>query len=211
MTPNITITRDRIRNHFHYFWWQYALLIALAIFGWNLLYTTTRYRAPAHLKMDWFYEGSIVADTQQKADALMADLTAQLFPDMEEVGFTVVGLDENYGSMQIMVWMAAGEGDLYMLAQDSFPQYAQGGSMLDLTPWVEDGTLNVEGLELKRGYVRDEDTGERYLCGIPAGHLTGLNEYGIFPENTYLSVLSNGGNTDNTIKLMSWLLENMRE
>ena len=37
-------TRERIRTHFQYAWWQYVLLVCLAVFGWNLLYTTTRYR-----------------------------------------------------------------------------------------------------------------------------------------------------------------------
>lgn len=210
MTPNLTITREKVRNHFHYFWWQYLLLIALAIFGWNLLYTTTRYRPPAEKKVEWFYEGPMAAQTQQKADQLLAELTPQLFPDMEKVSFTVVGLDENYGPMQIMVWMAAGEGDLYMLAEDSFESYAAGGSMIDLTPYVEDGTLNVEGIDLKKGYVKDEETGKKILAGIPADQLTGLEAYEIFPEGTYLSLLSNGGNTDNTLRLLAWLLENMK-
>ena len=50
----LPITRERIRTHFHYGWWQYALLIGLAIFGWNLLYTTTRYRSPEALKVEWY-------------------------------------------------------------------------------------------------------------------------------------------------------------
>jgi len=210
MTPHLTITREKVRNHFHYFWWQYLLLIVLAFFGWNLLYTTTRYRPPAEKKVEWFYEGPMAAQTQQKADQLLAELTPQLFPDMEKVSFTVVGLDENYGPMQIMVWMAAGEGDLYMLAEDSFERYAAGGSMIDLTPYVEDGTLNVDGIDLKKGYAKDEETGKKILAGIPADQLTGLEQYDIFPEGTYLSVLVNGGNTDNTIHLLAWLLENMK-
>jgi len=210
MTPHFPITRDRIRHHFHYFWWQYVLLIVLAVFGWNILYTVTHYRSPAHLKVEWFYEGPMAAQTQQQADALLAELTPELFPEMEEVRFTVIGLDKNYGAMQIMVWMTAGEGDLYMLKEDSFRQYAQGGSMIDLQPYVDDGTLNVEGIELKKGFIRDEETGHKILAGIPAGHLKGLEGHAIFPEGTFLSVLAGGGNVDNTVKLLAWLLENMK-
>ena len=210
MTPHFPITRDRIRHHFHYFWWQYVLLIILAVFGWNILFTVTHYRSPASRKVEWFYEGPMAVNTQQNADKLLAELTPELFPDMEEVRFTVLGLDPNYGAMQIMVWMTAGEGDLYMLKEDSFRQYAQGGSMIDLQPYVDDGTLNVEGIELKKGYIRDEDTNQKYLVGIPASHLKGLEGYEIFPEGTFLSVLAGGGNIDNTVKLLAWLLENMR-
>ena len=53
----LPITRERIRTHFHYAWWQYVLLVCLAIFGWNLLYTTTRYRSPESLKVEWYCQG----------------------------------------------------------------------------------------------------------------------------------------------------------
>lgn len=211
MTPKFPITRNRIRNHFQYFWWQYALLAGLAIFGWNLLFTTTRYRPPEALKVEWYYEGPMTAATQENADALLAELTPQLFPTMEEVTFTSVGMDDTYGAMQIMVWMAAGQGDLYMLTQDTFKSYATQGSMVDLQPYVDDGTLNVEGITLAKGYVKEEETGQTHLYGIPADQLKGLEQYEIFPEGTIMSVLVMGGNEENTIKLMAWLLDNMKE
>ena len=54
----LPITRERIRTHFHYAWWQYVLLVCLAVFGWNLLYTTTRYRSPEALKVEWYCQGA---------------------------------------------------------------------------------------------------------------------------------------------------------
>ena len=211
MTPKFPITRTRIRNHFQYFWWQYALLAVLAIFGWNLLFTVTHYRSPESLKVEWYYEGPMTSATQANVNAMLAELTPQLFPDMEEVTFTQVGMDETYGSMQIMVWMAAGQGDLYMLEQDSFKGYATQGSMLDLQPYVDNGTLNVEGIPLTKGYAKEEETGETHLYGIPADQLKGLEQYEVYPEGTVLSVLAMGGNEENTIKLMAWLLDNMKE
>lgn len=211
MTPKFPITRNRIRNHFQYFWWQYVLLAVLSIFGWNLLFTTTHYRPPEALKVEWYYEGPMTASTQANADALLAGLTPQLFPEMEEVTFTSVGMDETYGTMQIMVWMAAGQGDLYMLTQDTFKGYAIQGSMVDLQPYVEDGTLNVEGISLEKGYAKEEETGQTHLYGIPASQLKGLERYEILPEDTVLSVLAMSGNEENTIKLLAWLLDNMKE
>ena len=46
----LPITRERIRTHFHYAWWQYVLLVCLAIFGWNLLYTTTPWQYHSTLR-----------------------------------------------------------------------------------------------------------------------------------------------------------------
>ena len=57
MKLTFPITKERIRNHFAYAWWQYVLLICLAIFGWNLLYTTTRYRSPNDQRLERYYGG----------------------------------------------------------------------------------------------------------------------------------------------------------
>lgn len=209
MTPTFPITREKIRNHFHYFWWQYALLIVGSIFLWNLLYTVTHYRSPEHLKVEWYYDGPAVMETQELADQLLAEIHPLVFPEMEEVTFTIVGTDVTYGDMQMVVWMSARQGDLYMLARDHFEQHAAG--FVDLAPYVADGTLHTEGIDLKKGYVKNEDTGEKVLCGIPADSLKGLEAYGIFPEDTFLSILANGGNTENTLKLMNYLLDHMQE
>lgn len=206
MSQMFPITRERIRHHFHYFWWQYVILAAVAIFGWNLLYTMTHYRSPEHLKMEWYYEGPTSAYTQSLADGLLEEVTPVLFPEMEEVTFTVVGMDQTYGPMQIMVWMSAGQGDLYMLKAESFKGYAAGDAFVDLQPYVDSGMLDVEGIELKKGYVKSEESGEKKLFGIPADALVGLKNYDIQHEGTVLSVLANGGNVENTLKLLQHML-----
>lgn len=206
MTPKLTITRNKIRNHFTYAWWQYAILITAAIFGWNLLFTTTHYRSPEHLKIEWYYEGKSSMETQGLVEGLLAELTPELFPEMEEVTFAVVGTDETYGEMQLMVWMSAGQGDIYMLQTDTFKSYAASGAMVDLQPYVDDGTLNVEGIDLKKGYVKETESGEMHLYGIPADSLTGLMDYHVLPEGTVLSLLVTGGNTENAVKLLAHLL-----
>lgn len=207
---NIPITKKRIKNHFTYAWWQYVLLIAIAVFGWNLLYTTTRYRSPEHLKVEWYGEGQVMGMGAKSIDELMTELNHTLLPDMEEVTFTPIGYDDTYGDMQLMVWATAGQGDIYMLAADHFKNLAQGGAFIDLAPYVEDGTLNVEGIDLNKGYVTDSETGKKYLVSIPTDDLTGLNEYGIIPEGQVMGLLAGGGNIDNALKLMNWLINEMR-
>ena len=128
----LPITRERIRTHFHYGWWQYALLIGLAIFGWNLLYTTTRYRSPEALKVEWYCQGAVSMEAQAQLDALLEELRLQLFPEMEEVTFTTIVYDQTYGDMQLLVWSSAGQGDLYMLEREQFQNLASGGGLADL-------------------------------------------------------------------------------
>ena len=207
----LPITKRRVRNHLAYAWWQYVLLVCIAVFGWNLIYTTTRYRSPEPLKVEWYGEGYVTAEQQAQIDAMLDRLHGELFPDMEEVTFTPVAYDDTYGDMQLFVWASAGQGDLYTLSAEAYKNLASGGVMLDLQPYVDDGTLNVEGLDLKNGYVTDNETGKRYLMGIPMDSLAGLESYGVATQGKVMSILVNGGNTENTMKLMKWLLENMRE
>jgi len=210
MSQKLPITKQRIRNHFQYFWWQYAMLLIVAILGWNLVYTTTRYRSPEHLKVEWYYEGVSSSETQSKTAALLEEITPQLFPDMEEVTFTLVGMDESYGEIQLMVWAAAGQGDLYMLPKESFEGLAGSGSFVNLQPYVDNGTLNVEGIDLSSGYITDFETGESVLCGIPTDQLPGLLNYDVDYQGKYMSLLVIGGNDENAVKLMAYFLDNMR-
>ncbi|MDD3336726.1 MAG: hypothetical protein PHI98_14645 [Eubacteriales bacterium] len=209
MKLTMPITKKSIKNHFAYAWWQYALLLGFAIFGWNLLFTTTHYRSPANLKVEWYCD-SHVLEAEKDIDGLMTELHESLFPDMEEINFIPVVLDDTYGAMQLTVWISAGEGDVFLLNKDSFSSMAGSGGMIELEPYIEDGTLDVEGLDLKNGYVVDAETGKSHLAGIPAEQLTKLQEYGIYSTNEVFGLSATGGNIDNAVKLLNWLIHNMK-
>ena len=210
MASMFPITKNRIRNHFHYFWWQYVVLVVAGVFGWNLLFTMTHYRSPEHLKVEWYYQGASTLDTVAKGEALLNELWPQLFPEMEEVTFNLVGTDEMYGDMQLMVWMAAGQGDLYMLQKNSFKTYANETTLLDLQPYVDDGTLNVEGIDLRGGIATDQETGYKGLFGIPADALTKMLDYDMQPEGTLICLPLTSGNIENALILLQYMLDNWK-
>lgn len=210
MASMFPITKNRIRNHFHYFWWQYAVLAIAGIFGWNLLFTTTHYRPPENLKLEWYYQGVASNDTVDKCTQLLEQLQPQLWPELEEVSFNLVGTDEMYGDMQLMVWMAAGQGDLYVLQKDSFKTYANESTLLNLQPYVDDGTLNVEGVDLRGGIATDPETGNKGLFGIPADALQGLWDYDIKPEGALLCLPLASGNIEDALSLLGYLLDHMK-
>ncbi len=204
------ITKDRIRHHFNYAWWQYATLAVAAIFGWNLIFTMTHYRSPEHLKVEWYYQGPATMDTVGKGEALLNELWPQLFPEMEEMNFNQVGGDEMYGDMQLMVWMAAGQGDLYMLQKDSFKTYANETTLLDLQPYVDDGTLNVEGLDLRSGIATNPETGYKGLFAIPLDGLPKMLDYDMQPQGTLACLPLASGNIDCALKLLQYMLDNWK-
>ncbi len=82
--------------------------------------------------------------------------------------------------------------------------------MAQLTPYIESGALTTGDIDLTAGYVTDSETGKKYLMGVPTDSLTGLEAYGINPEGCVMGLLASGGNLDNTLKLMQWLIDNMR-
>lgn len=210
MNISMPITKKRIENHFRYAWWIYALVLVIGIFGWNLAHTVTRYQSPPHLKVELYF-GGYQLDDGAGAEALMAKAHQEALPEMEDVGYRYIMMDDVYGDMQLTTWAFAGEGDLYALPKDKFRNMASSGTMLNLQPYVDSGVLNLDGIDLTDCYVTEPDSGEEWLCGIPMSVLPGLEAYSLYGDDTYLSVLINGGNDDNTIKLLSWLLETCRE
>ena len=48
----------------------------------------------------------------------------------------------------------------------------------DLTPYIENGMINVEGMDLTRGMLKNE-AGETVVYGIPTDALFGLVDYSI--------------------------------
>lgn len=210
MSLSMPITKERIKNHFQYSAWKYALLVALTLFFVNLICTMTAYRIPEELKIE-FYADQYQMSGDKRADELMEKIRAEVMPDMEKVSVMWMSLDSTYGDMQLMTWMAAGEGDVYMMDQKRFENMASEGAMLDLQPLINEGRLNVEGLSLEGGYVRDDETGVVSLRGIPAEQLAGFVDYGMYPQGQVLSIMAACGNEDNAVKFLDYLITNLRE
>lgn len=211
MSLRMPITKAKIKNHFQYHFWKYLLLGVLALVFWNLLFSVTRYRTPPEKKVEFFVEGALPLGGEDALDELMQTIRTQAMPEMEEVAYAFLTLDETYGAMQLSVWVGAGEGDVYALGQERFQYMAQGGAMVNLQPYVDSGRLSVAGIDLGPGMAVLESTGEKALYGIPMDTLTGLTPYGIRTEGCLMSLLVSGGNQEYALRLMEYLLTHMGE
>lgn len=213
MPLQMPITKRRIRHHFQYSVWMYLVLALIALFGWNLIYTTTRYQPPEDMRVEFFVQSSIASEDSLKA---LADrIHEEVLPDMELVTAEPVTItDDYYGDMQLTVWISAAQGDLYLISDAYFDRFAGAGAFLDLKPYVDAGSLSVSGLNLTAGYatLTDPEPGQdgRGLYGIPADALTGLTEYLVVPDGMVLCILYRNGNDDNTVKFLNYLLETLR-
>jgi len=213
MDFQMPITKRKISHHFQYSIWIYLLVAGLALFGWNLLYTMTRYQPPEAMRVEFYAESS--AGDETLFDELAERIHEEIMPEMELVTAAPVTIsDDYYGDMQLTVWISAAQGDIYLLSEDYYQQYAASGAFLELQPYIDSGELDTEGLDLSDGYVKlsDPDPGYEgeYLYGIPADLLTGFIDYSIDPEGMVLCVLYQNGNSEYSIKFLNYLLQNLR-
>ena len=195
-----------LRQHLTYSWWKYALLIILGAFSVNLYYTVSAYRSPPEKKVEFYIYG---VGNEQALNAYMDNVHASEMPDMEEVTAILMTTDGTYGPMQLTTYVAAGEGDLYLLPRDQFVSMASQGAWIPLEDNEElMAIFNEAGVSLQSGWRRDSSEGTTRLFGIPASALPGLSKYA-YAENGYLCVLLTGGNDENTLKFLKILCRDM--
>ncbi len=211
------LSKERIRTHFTYSSWKYLALILASIFGWNLLYTMTAYRSPEHLRVDVYIQSATAVD--EVVDAFFKPIWDECIPDMETVDAVIMtssAAEDAYANMQLSVYIMAGEGDIYMLKTEDFKNFAAQGAFIDLTTYVENGMLNIEGIDTAAGYVatvNDEGipTGEKQFFGLPAYALEGLKtKAGIYPNDMVIAVTAFSNNEENTIKFLNGMIEASR-
>jgi hypothetical protein len=204
------ITKARVRHHFSYGIWKYVLLAALAIFGWDLIYSMTAYRPPADKKLD-VYIVSLGADVENLHAAVQEPLRA-VFPDQEAFSFLHIGLGADMDPnavMQFTTYVGAQQGDLFLLSMDLFRQYGrdvEGGLFLPLDDAIACGALSIEGIDI--GPARFTPLGsEPGMYGIPAKTLFGLTDYAINNEHMVWAIPAYSGNVENAVKLISFLVK----
>lgn len=209
MSFQMPITKRKISHHFQYAIWMYLVLAALALFGWNLIYTTTRYRPPENKQVEFYAQTN--AASEELLNGLADRIHEEIMPEMESVTATAVTISEDYyGDMQLTVWISAAQGDVYLISKDYFERFAASGAFMDLQPLIDAGQLDADGLSLSGGTIRQTDTDIRGLYGIPAEDLPGFADYMVDTKDMYLCILYNNGNDEYSVKFLNYLLVNLR-
>ena len=194
------ITKQRLRNHLAYSWWKYLLLVVIAIFGWDIMYSVTRYRAPEEKRV---VVNLYVYGDQEGLSAYMAEVNANLMPEMEEMDCVFTTLDDAYGDMILSTHMAAAEGDIYLLDRSRFQQSAASGAFVPLESETEMvAALEEAGISLSQGWRTVSETGERHLYGIPCANLPGIAQYVFNPSDCYMAVLITNHNDENVLQFL---------
>ena len=200
------LNRQRLQQHLTYSWWKYAILIIIGALGVNLIYTVTTYRSPADKIIDMYIYG--FAD-EKAMQSYMDQVHEQQLAEMEEMRILLLTTDATYGSMQVSTYIAAGEGDIYILPRDEFISLASSGAWVPLEEDEELMKIMTDAeVNLQSGWRREADSGVSHLYGIPLSKLPGLSDK-VAVENGYVSVLLANGNDDNVLKFLRILCKDM--
>ena len=205
---NTPINGKTLRRHLTYSWWKYALVIIIGALAVNLLYTVTAYRSPADKKIDLYIYGY---GDEAGINAYMNEIRLTKMSDMEEMNALLLTMDETYGKMQLSTYVAAAEGDIFILPRDEFVSFAVSGAWVPLEDYPEiTSPFTDRDISLQSGWRRESESGESHLYGIPLSKLPGLSKY-LYVENGYVCVLVTNGNDENVLKFLSILCEDMIE
>lgn len=203
------VTKEKLQNHLNYSLWKYALLVVLAVFGWNIIYTVTAYRPPEEKKVTL---GMYTYGDATAATTYMQGIGAELLPTMEDMSAQLIMPDETYGDMVLATRIAARDCDIYLLPRDQFLSYAGQNAFMHLETVLPGLVADLEaaGVSLSRGYRADSESGEKHQYGIPCGDLPGAQTlFNCDTSDMYLAVFYETGNNDNVLIFFERLIRDL--
>lgn len=210
------LTREDIKNHLTYSTWKYALVLVFAIFGWMLIYDMTAYRSPQDKRIDLYVQTATT--TSEIMDAFIKPVWESAAPDMETVqSVALLSSDDAATQMQITTFAYTGEGDIYFVTEQYFKSLSGAGAFLPLEDLVENGEIDVEGVDLKKGYVTVVAESDAkgtpvstvsHLFGIPLDSYDGFMK-GMLLDNRgmYACILYANQNDEHVIPFFNALLQ----
>ena len=207
------LTKKRLKNHFAYNWWKYALSAAVSAMLVSIVFAVTAYRPPAEKKVELYVLNGYI-DTETFQRDFWPELQARK-PEQEELTVLNINLTDSsniYAPMQFSTYVAAQQGDLFLISRDEMLKITSDGaqeSLVELTPYLENGAIDAEDIDLAKGTL-DRGDSTTAVYAIPADTLTGLNAYGNDPRDSLLCILMYSKNADSAAALIELMLEKLR-
>lgn len=204
------LNKEKLQNHLTYSLWKYALLVVVAVFGWNIIYSVTEYQAPEEKKIILGVYGYA---NEASMNTYMENVRQELMPDMEEMLVNSLIPDEMYGDMILATRIAARDCDIYLLPRAQFQSYAAQGAFMPLEQVLPNLVADLEAADvtLSRGHrANDELGGEKHQYGIPCTDLPGVAPmFQIDASDMYLCIFMETGNNDNVVKFFDQFVRDM--
>ena len=142
---NQRLTKKKLKNHLAYSWWKYALAAAVSTMLVSIVFAVTEYRPPDDKKVE-FYVLNSYADTE----TMQADFWPLLQawkPEQEKLTVININLTDSsniYAPMQFSTYVAAQQGDLFLISRDEMLKITSDGAQESLVGLTLTG-LNAYG------------------------------------------------------------------
>lgn len=207
------LTKKRLKNHFAYNWWKYALSAAISAMLVSVVFAVTEYRPPAEKKVELYVLNSYI-ETETFQQDFWPELQARK-PEQEALTVLNINLTDSsniYAPMQFSTYVAAQQGDLFLISRDEMLKITYDGAqeaLVELTDYLDSGVIDAAGLDLAQGTL-DRGDGTTAVYAIPAGTLTGLSQYGNNPENSFLCIPLYTKNADTAAALIGLMVERLQ-
>ena len=207
------LTKKRLKNHFAYNWWKYALSAAISAMLVSVVFAVTEYRPPAEKKVELYVLNSYI-ETETFQQDFWPELQARK-PEQEALTVLNINLTDSsniYAPMQFSTYVAAQQGDLFLISRDEMLKITYDGAqeaLVELTDYLDSGVIDAAGLDLAQGTL-DRGDGTTAVYAIPAGTLTGLSQYGNNPENSFLCIPLYTQNADTAAALIGLMVERLQ-
>ena len=169
------LTKKRLKNHFAYNWWKYALSAAVSAMLVSIVFAVTAYRPPAEKKVELYVLNGYI-DTETFQRDFWPELQARK-PEQEELTVLNINLTDSsniYAPMQFSTYVAAQQGDLFLISRDEMRRITADGAqeaLVELTGYLDSGVIDADGMDLKNGTL-DRGDGTTAVYAIPADTLT---------------------------------------
>ncbi|MBR4710846.1 MAG: hypothetical protein IKP10_02360 [Clostridia bacterium] len=201
------LNSERLRQHFRYGWWKYAVALVLIVAGLNILFAITSPRPADNQKVELFVFGAAREDV---FNVYLEDVRAKQFPKQEQFTASVY-TELNAGQVGIGTRVMAGDGELFLLPEDLFRSYAQDGVLvaLDEQPDVM-AALRELGIPADSGRSIGWDD-KTHLYGVNVSAMPVMASWLIDrSKDQYLCIRINNGNDETALQLFTWLLRDLR-
>lgn len=207
------LTKKKLKNHFAYNWWKYALSAAVSVMLVSVVFAVTEYRPPAEKKVEMYVLNSYM-DTETFQQDFWPELQARK-PEQEALTVLNINLTDSsniYAPMQFSTYVAAQQGDLFLISRDEMLKITSDGAqdaLVELTDYLKSGVIDADGIDLAKGTL-DRGDGTTAVYAIPADTLTGLSQYGNNPANSLLCIPMYTKNADSAAALIGLMLERLQ-
>lgn len=213
------LTKDALKNHWHYGKWAYIIIALCTFFLGSMAFDMTRYQSPRERTVE-FQVVTVLPNTIEAGNELANALlpAGQAYdPALEEVTmeylmFSGDAESDPYGVQKYVTYLHAGVGSVYILPKNLMEQLVALDGAMELDSYIESGVIKADGLDLSACTLPkpDEDgnpTDELHVYAIPISDLQRLKQpdIGINIDNMYMAMLSSCPNPDTAAFVMQLL------